>query len=264
GVDAGRVRDEGDRAEGGEGEVDAGVRQGQGAGVGDDGGHAAAGAPVELGGGGDHAGGDVGGEHLGAPPGEPARALGGAGADLEHPQAADIPEEAGLLLAQPLRAPAEVGVAEEGAVLVEVLGGVLAPPPAVRARRGGRVDLPEAHPAHARVLPVTAGPQWAASCQERPWPTETSRGTWSSAAAAIRSRTSASTVSSSPGATSRTSSSWTWSSRRELRPAAWRPRSTSTIATLMMSAALPWIGALSAIRSAMSRRWRLSLVRSGR
>ena len=40
--------------------------------------------------------------------------------------------------------------------------------------------------------------------------------------------------------------------------------STRSIATLIMSAADPWIGALSAIRSAISRRWRLSLVRSGR
>ena len=37
-----------------------------------------------------------------------------------------------------------------------------------------------------------------------------------------------------------------------------------SIATLMMSAAEPWIGALSAIRSAISRRCRLSEVRSGR
>ena len=41
-------------------------------------------------------------------------------------------------------------------------------------------------------------------------------------------------------------------------------RSTFSIATLTMSAAVPWIGALSAIRSAASRRWRLSLLRSGR
>ena len=47
-------------------------------------------------------------------------------------------------------------------------------------------------------------------------------------------------------------------------PSATRARCTPSIATLMMSAALPWIGALSAIRSAISRRCRLSLVRSGR
>ncbi len=37
-----------------------------------------------------------------------------------------------------------------------------------------------------------------------------------------------------------------------------------SIAILITSAAEPWIGAFSAIRSALSRRWRLSLVRSGR
>ena len=36
------------------------------------------------------------------------------------------------------------------------------------------------------------------------------------------------------------------------------------IATLMMSAALPWIGALSAARLAASRTWRLLLSSSGR
>ena len=45
---------------------------------------------------------------------------------------------------------------------------------------------------------------------------------------------------------------------------AMRRGSTSSIATLIRSAAEPWIGALSAIRSAISRRCRLSLVRSGR
>ena len=47
-------------------------------------------------------------------------------------------------------------------------------------------------------------------------------------------------------------------------PASRSAASTRSIATLMMSAAEPWIGALSAIRSAISRRCRLSLIRSGR
>ena len=80
-----------------------------------------------------------------------------------------------------------------------------------------------------------------------------------------RARTSASSASRSPGATSNTSSSCTWSSIREREPGLARSRaSTWSIATLIRSAAEPWIGALSAIRSAISRRWRLSLVRSGR
>ena len=106
--------------------------------------------------------------------------------------------------------------------------------------------------------------QWAASCQLRPVPTDTSSGTARSAAPPICGRTRASSASRSPGATSNTSSSWTWSSIRERSPASAIARSTLSIATLMMSAAEPWIGALSAIRSAISRRWRLSLVRSGR
>ena len=68
----------------------------------------------------------------------------------------------------------------------------------------------------------------------------------------------------SPSATSSTSSSCTCNSIRLRSPSATRARCTPSIATLMMSAALPWIGALSAIRSAISRRCRLSLVRSGR
>ena len=62
----------------------------------------------------------------------------------------------------------------------------------------------------------------------------------------------ASTASRSPGATSSTSSSCTCSSSRDRSPASRSPRSTPSIATLMMSAAEPWIGAFSAIRSAIS------------
>jgi hypothetical protein len=51
---------------------------------------------------------------------------------------------------------------------------------------------------------------------------------------------------------------------RDFRPAALIADETRSIATLMTSAAEPWIGALSAIRSAISRRCRLSDVRSGR
>src|SRR5271170_5730904 len=61
---------------------------------------------------------------------------------------------------------------------------------------------------------------------------------------------------SSPGATSNSSSSWTWSSIRDRSPWSWICRCTASMATLMMSAAEPWIGALSAIRSAISRRCR--------
>ncbi|MDX6326990.1 MAG: hypothetical protein QOK15_3344, partial [Nocardioidaceae bacterium] len=105
--------------------------------------------------------------------------------------------------------------------------------------------------------------QCAASCQLRPVPTDTSRGTARSAAPAISRRTRSSRASVSPGATSKTSSSCTWSSISDFIPVSSRARATRSIATLMMSAADPWIGALRAIRSAISRRCRLSLVRSG-
>jgi len=104
----------------------------------------------------------------------------------------------------------------------------------------------------------------AALSQLLPKPTETSRATDSSAAPAISRRTSSSSFSRSPAATSSTSSSCTWSSIRDCRPSAEIAFSTLSIATLMTSAADPWMGALSAIRSAISRRCRLSLVRSGR
>src|SRR5947208_664041 len=51
---------------------------------------------------------------------------------------------------------------------------------------------------------------------------------------------------------------------RERSPDSPSARCTPSMATLMMSAALPWIGAFNAIRSAISRRCRLSLLRSGR
>src|SRR4051812_18377398 len=72
----------------------------------------------------------------GAPlPGEPAAALSAAASDLEDRASADVAEEAGRTLAQTLRTPEEVLVAEEGAVLVVVVGGLLVPPRAGRTHR---------------------------------------------------------------------------------------------------------------------------------
>src|SRR5690606_7294901 len=106
--------------------------------------------------------------------------------------------------------------------------------------------------------------QCPASPQSRPTPIDTSSGTDSGYASPIWRRTSSSTCSRSPGATSKTSSSCTCNSIRERSPADRSATSTRSIATLMTSAAEPWIGALSAMRSAISRRCRLSEVRSGR
>src|SRR5690606_40823133 len=83
----------------------------------------------------------------------PTRAPPGASPDHDRPPPRDLPEQPGLLLAQPLRAPAEVGVTEEGAVLVEVLLGVRAPPLPVRPGRGHGVDLPEPSSSHTPIVP---------------------------------------------------------------------------------------------------------------
>jgi phosphofructokinase-like protein len=52
----------------------------------------------------------------------------GTGTHLEHVGTLDVPQEPGLRLGQPLWSPAELRVAQERAVLVEVLGGVAVPP----------------------------------------------------------------------------------------------------------------------------------------
>ncbi|MFB9309674.1 hypothetical protein ACFFRL_10795 [Agromyces hippuratus] len=112
--------------------------------------------------------------------------------------------------------------------------------------------------------PARRTDQCAASSQFAPRPICTSSGTSSSAAFAMRSRTSVSSVSDSPAATSKMSSSCTVSSMRLAMPCAARSFSTRAIAILMMSAAEPWIGEFSAARSAFSRSTRFGLLRSGK
>ena len=91
---------------------------------------------------------------------QPARALGGAGADLEHRHPVAHPEQVELGLGPALRPPDELAVAEEGAVLGVVVVGLAVPPGPVR--RAGLVpaDRPPArvvdHP--VSVLVVTAAP----------------------------------------------------------------------------------------------------------
>ena len=60
--------------------------------------------------------------------GDPAGALAGAGADLEHPAAAHVAQQPQLVLAPALGPPDEVGVTEEGAVLGVVLARLGVPP----------------------------------------------------------------------------------------------------------------------------------------
>ncbi len=101
----------------------------------------------------------------------------------------------------------------------------------------------------APTAPRARRAQCAASCQLRPTPTDTSSGTARSRAAHLGAHQRGQCLCLA-GATSKTSSSWTWSSIRERRPCSCSARSTFSIATLTRSAAEPWIGALSAIRSA--------------
>ncbi len=79
----------------------------------------------------------------------------------------------------------------------------------------------------------------------------------------MRSVTMASSASHSPAATSRMSSSCTCSSMRDAMSRSRMSASMRIIAIFMMSAADPWMGALSAARSALSRRTRFGLLRSG-
>ena len=78
--------------------------------------------------------------------------------------------------------------------------------------------------ADIRLSPPRAGPgretQWSALFQSRPRPTETSSGTAERVGAAHRGRgPGLRAAPAPPRATSKTSSSWTWSSIRERRPA---------------------------------------------
>src|SRR5699024_9094878 len=114
----------------------------------------------------------------------------------------------------------------------------------------------------AHTLSANARDQCAAACQEPPVPTLTSSGTSSSNADPISSVTILVTSSTSPGWTSTMISSWTCRSIGECSSS--RREATLSMAIFMMSAAEPWIGALSAARSAMSRSCRRSLCRAGR
>jgi hypothetical protein len=81
--------------------------------------------------------------------GEPACARRRAAADLQHPHAGDVSEQAGVVLAQPFRAPDEVGVADVAAVFLQVVVGVGVPPQPARALRLGGVDCPSSHSGRA-------------------------------------------------------------------------------------------------------------------
>jgi len=96
-----------------------------------------------------------------------------------------------------------------------------------------------------------------------PNPSSTTSGTARSAALLICAFTIGATASTFGGRRSSTSSSWTWRSMR-----AWYfPRSaasTSSMARFIRSAALPWMGVLTAVRSAALRALGFLLLMSGR
>src|SRR5439155_24279873 len=100
------------------------------------------------------------------------------------------------------------------------------------------------------------------SSQLSPARMSTTSGTSSGYAFPISARTRSASSSMRDRSTSKTSSSWTWSTA--CAHAAWRRRwCTFTLAIFMMSAAVPWIGMLIAMRSAALRTAPLLLAMSG-
>ena len=83
---------------------------------------------------------------------DPARALAGPAAHLEHVAVGHVAEHSGDLLGQPLRPPHEPRIAQEGAVGRLVLVGVPVPVGSIRPPRLRLVDRPPFH-AHRRVRP---------------------------------------------------------------------------------------------------------------
>ena len=97
---------------------------------------------------------------------DPARALPGAGADLEDVATRDLAQDPGLGLGQPFGTPHEAGVAQELAVRGLVLVGVAVPVGPVRPARLGLVDGPALDP--DRRVPGDFRPDdWSASTSGR-------------------------------------------------------------------------------------------------
>src|SRR5262249_30500728 len=136
----------------------------------------------------------------------------------------------------------------------------LAAEPSQEARHGALAGRDPAGEADEQELPGRAH----TSAQSSPVLTSTTTGTLSGSAAAMISRASASTAGTSSGGASNRSSSWTWSSIRARSPRAVSAACARTIATLIMSLAVPWTGAFIAMRSAALRATGLPLARSGR
>ena len=120
-------------------------------------------------------------------------------------------------------------------------------------RQGGAAGLPT----------VGVRGQWASS-QLAPHPQSATSGTFMSKAPCISSMTMRSTISFSSGSTLKFSSSCTWSIIFERTPSRAKRSAMRIMATLIMSAAVPCIGALMALRSAKPRTVALRELMSGR
>ncbi|GAB3940644.1 hypothetical protein GCM10027614_24650 [Micromonospora vulcania] len=152
-----RVVHERDRAERRAGEVERAVGERQGERVGLHQRYAYPGAVGGVHGVPQHAGGQVEGDRPGTLGGQPAGGGRGAAAHLQHPSPGQVAEQSGIGLAQPLRAPDEVHVAEERAVLGLVVVGVAVPPAPVGPPGLGVTDPAPGHPAVV-IHPLTLGP----------------------------------------------------------------------------------------------------------
>jgi hypothetical protein len=143
---AGRVGHERHRAERGADDVEAAVAERERQRVGLHQRHAYA-RPVGTGAGvPQHPRGQVHRDHRGALGGQPPGGGRGAAAQLQHPPAAHLAEQPGVGLAQPLRAPHEVRVAQEVAVFLLVGVGVRVPPGAAGPARLGVGHRPAGRP----------------------------------------------------------------------------------------------------------------------
>src|SRR6185503_13065164 len=183
--------------------------------------------------------------------------------DLPEPRAIDLALAVHHVLAECLAdRHAHLGQAEDlpsKGVAVDEIGAAL-PEPARQGRlaRGHRpCDADPDHPVNlwARAREGQAeSPHGCASVQFAPLPSWTTSGTRSGMACSITWRIKGPISASSSGSVSKRSSSWTWRMSRVRHFRSASSASIRTIAILMRSAAEPWMGMLTAARSASARR----------
>jgi hypothetical protein len=101
--------------------------------------------------------------------------------------------------------------------------------------------------------PLRSSPRRRIFPHEYPFLTSTSSGTESSAAFFISCTTTSAVSASSMSGTSSSSSSWTCSSVRDAMPSSRSRECTLIIASLMISATMPWLGMFSTLRGPRAR-----------